>query len=207
LWSEVFLPFCRMWQIWYEVYYCTAAQRTEHQHCSTSEQHPFLLRTNTIKVGHVQLQSHTETASFLHSCTTRSSAERRTNALHVSQWKDIGQGLKNMAASRKKTRKKQKNTVHCRLSSDTSVCNYCIILKSFCYFHMEVPHCRPAIYLDIYGAYSNLCTAYYNINTAVGWEVWGLKHPKQIRRSILKFSIRMIVYCLQVHTPFQNHLP
>lgn len=107
----------------------------------------------------------------------------------------------------KKNQKKPKNTVHCPLSSETSVCNYCIILKSFCYFHMEVPHCRPAIYLDIYGAYSNLCTAYYNINTAVGWEVWGLKHPKQIRSSILKFSIRMIVYCLQVYTPFQNHLP
>lgn len=95
---------------------------------------------------------------------------------------------------------------HCPLSSETSVCNYCIILKGFCCFHMEVLHCRLATYLDIFVAYSNLCTAYYNIKTWVGWEVQGLKHPKQVR-SILKFSIHMIVYCLQAYTPFQNHLP
>lgn len=207
MWSEVFLPFCRMWQIWYEVYYCTAAQRTEHQHCSTSEQHPFLLRTNTIKVGHVQLQSHTETASFLtflyHAFQCRKENQRTACFSAERYWTRP----QKYGSIQKKNKKKTKNTVHCPLSSETSVCNYCIILKSFCYFHMEVPHCRPAIYLDIYGAYSNLCTAYYNINTVVGWDVWGLKHPKQIRRSILKFSIRMIVYCLQVHTPFQNHLP
>lgn len=177
------------------MYYYTTAQHTEHQlHQWATSFFSKDKRNQSWPHAATVIQKE---ASFLHSCTTCSMQNGEPKHWMFLSGKILDKASKIWQYPEKK---------HCPLSSETSVCNYCIVLKSFRCFHTEALHCRLATYLDIFVAYSNLCTAYCKIKTVVGWEVQGLKHPKEIR-SILKFSIRRIVYCLQVYTPFQNHLP